>query len=78
MALELDDGAEVSLFPGDVLVENGTRHRWRVVGDAPATLAGTRWPERETVADALQGVQLATMEALARCWTTDNHYYSNE
>lgn len=25
----------------------------------------TRWPERETVADATQGVQLATMQALA-------------
>ena len=39
MALQLDDGAEVSLSPGDVLIENGTRHRWRVVGDVPATLA---------------------------------------
>ena len=39
MALELDDGAEVVLSPGDVLIENGTRHRWRVVGDVPATLA---------------------------------------
>src|SRR5882724_5078597 len=27
---ELDDGAEVLLSPGDVLVQNGTRHRWRV------------------------------------------------
>src|SRR6516164_11321498 len=33
LALQLDDGAEVSLSPGDVLIENGTRHRWRVVGD---------------------------------------------
>lgn len=39
LALELDDGAEVLLSPGDVLVENGTRHRWRVVGDVPATMA---------------------------------------
>jgi len=39
MALELDDGAEVVLSAGDVLIENGTRHRWRVVGDVPATLA---------------------------------------
>ena len=31
----------------------------------------TKWPERETVADASQGVQLATMEALARYWATD-------
>ncbi len=32
LALQLDDGAEVSLSPGDVLIENGTRHRWRVLG----------------------------------------------
>src|SRR5258706_11528063 len=31
----------------------------------------TRWPERETVADASQGVQLATTQALARYWGTD-------
>src|SRR5579864_7935300 len=31
----------------------------------------TRWPERETVADASQGVQLATMQQLARYWATD-------
>jgi pimeloyl-ACP methyl ester carboxylesterase len=31
----------------------------------------TRWPEKETVTDASQGVQLATMQALARYWTTD-------
>ena len=31
----------------------------------------TKWPERETVTDASQGVQLATMQALARYWATD-------
>jgi hypothetical protein len=31
----------------------------------------TRWPERETVADDSQGVQLATIQALARYWATD-------
>ena len=36
----------------------------------------TRWPERETVTDATQGVQLATMEKLARYWRTEyNHAY---
>jgi pimeloyl-ACP methyl ester carboxylesterase len=28
----------------------------------------TRWPERETVTDASQGVQLATIQALAQYW----------
>jgi pimeloyl-ACP methyl ester carboxylesterase len=31
----------------------------------------TKWPERETVADATQGVQLATVQALARYWATE-------
>ena len=31
----------------------------------------TKWPERETVTDATQGVQLATMQNLARYWGTD-------
>ena len=31
----------------------------------------TRWPERETVTDQSQGVQLATIQKLARYWATD-------
>src|SRR5216684_2606087 len=31
----------------------------------------TRWPERETVTDQSQGVQLATIQALARYWGTE-------
>ena len=31
----------------------------------------TRWPERETVTDATQGVQLVTTQALARYWATE-------
>ncbi|WP_433263003.1 epoxide hydrolase family protein [Micromonospora vinacea] len=33
-----------------------------------ARIAATRWPEKETVPDQSQGVQLATMQALARYW----------
>ena len=39
VVVEVDDGAELLLSPGDVVVQNGTRHRWRVVGDVPATMA---------------------------------------
>jgi hypothetical protein len=39
IVVEVDDGAELLLSPGDVVVQNGTRHRWRVVGDLPATVA---------------------------------------
>jgi len=31
----------------------------------------TKWPERELVEDATQGVQIATMQALARYWGTE-------
>lgn len=34
-------------------------------------VAATVWPDKETVADASQGVPLATMRQLARYWTTD-------
>ena len=36
--------------------------------DLRARIAATRWPEKETVEDQSQGVQLATMQALARYW----------
>ncbi len=31
----------------------------------------TKWPERETVTDQSQGVQLATIQELARYWATE-------
>jgi pimeloyl-ACP methyl ester carboxylesterase len=34
-------------------------------------IKATKWPERETVTDQSQGVQLATIQALARYWATD-------
>jgi mannose-6-phosphate isomerase-like protein (cupin superfamily) len=37
--LELDNGATVTLQPGDTVVQNGTRHRWRNEATMPATLA---------------------------------------
>jgi mannose-6-phosphate isomerase-like protein (cupin superfamily) len=37
--LELDDGATVTLHPGDTYVQNGTRHRWSNDGDVPAVIA---------------------------------------
>jgi pimeloyl-ACP methyl ester carboxylesterase len=34
-------------------------------------IKATKWPERETVNDQTQGVQLATMQKLARYWETE-------
>ncbi len=39
VVLELDDGAEVTLQPGDTVVQNGTRHRWKNPGAKIARLA---------------------------------------
>ncbi|MFM0175224.1 epoxide hydrolase family protein [Paraburkholderia sediminicola] len=39
--------------------------------DLKRRIKATRWPERETVTDASQGVQLATMQKLARYWAND-------
>jgi mannose-6-phosphate isomerase-like protein (cupin superfamily) len=39
VVLELDDGATRTMGPGDVIVQNGTRHRWSNPGDEPAVLA---------------------------------------
>jgi pimeloyl-ACP methyl ester carboxylesterase len=38
----------------------------------------TKWPERETVSDATQGVRLATMRKLADYWGTDYDWYKFE
>jgi pimeloyl-ACP methyl ester carboxylesterase len=39
--------------------------------DLRRRIAATRWPSKELVADGSQGVQLATLQELARYWTTE-------
>jgi pimeloyl-ACP methyl ester carboxylesterase len=39
--------------------------------DLRRRIAAARWPSKELVADRSQGVQLATLQELARYWTTD-------
>jgi pimeloyl-ACP methyl ester carboxylesterase len=39
--------------------------------DLRRRIATTRWPSKELVEDRSQGVQLATLQELARYWTTD-------
>ncbi len=36
--LELDDGEEVHLKPGDTIIQNGTRHAWRNRGTEPCSM----------------------------------------
>jgi mannose-6-phosphate isomerase-like protein (cupin superfamily) len=39
LILELDDGVETVLRPGDTVVQNGTRHRWGNRGTEPVVMA---------------------------------------
>jgi hypothetical protein len=41
------------------------------IDDLRRRIAATRWPSKELVADRSQGVQLATLQELARYWATD-------
>ena len=41
------------------------------ITDLRRRISATRWPDRETVADNSQGVQLATIQELARYWATE-------
>jgi len=43
-----------------------------------ARIAATRWPEKETVLDQSQGVQLETVRELARYWATDYNWRTCE
>ncbi len=48
------------------------------LADLRRRIAATKLPERETVTDASQGVQLATIQKLARYWATDYDWHKAE
>lgn len=48
------------------------------LADLRKRVNATKWPERELVNDASQGVQLATMQKLARYWGTDYNWRKGE
>jgi pimeloyl-ACP methyl ester carboxylesterase len=58
-----EKGTEIRPFRVEVPEEELAELRRRI--------AATRWPEKETVADESQGVQLATMQELVRYWATE-------
>ena len=45
--LELDDGRKERVKQGDCVVQRGTRHAWRVVGDEPLVLGAAKKEEGE-------------------------------
>jgi pimeloyl-ACP methyl ester carboxylesterase len=48
------------------------------VADLRRRLVATRWPDKETVADASQGAQLAQLQELVRYWGTDYDWRKGE
>ena len=60
MASTVEQASEIRPFHVEVPEEE--------LADLRRRIAATRWPERETVPDATQGVQLATMQELVRYW----------
>jgi pimeloyl-ACP methyl ester carboxylesterase len=49
-----------------------------VLDDMRRRIKATRWPDKETVADDSQGVQLATMERLAMYWGSEYDWRKTE
>jgi pimeloyl-ACP methyl ester carboxylesterase len=63
MSSTVETANEIRPFRVDIPEEELAELRRRI--------AAVRWPSRELVADRSQGVQLATIQELARYWTTD-------
>jgi pimeloyl-ACP methyl ester carboxylesterase len=63
MSTTVETATEIRPFKVDVPDEKLAELRRRI--------EATRWPSKELVADRSQGVQLETLQELARYWTTD-------
>src|SRR5918996_4323565 len=48
------------------------------LADLRRRIAATRWPAKELVSDRSQGVQLATLQELARYWTSEYNWHKCE
>lgn len=68
------------MMPSPLSAEMGSIHPFQVhipemaLADLRRRIAATRWPTPELIADATQGVQLATMQKLARYWETEHDW----
>ncbi len=71
--------AAIGLLPGQfaAAAEDNTIRPFKVnvsaevIADLRRRIAATRWPDRETVDDRSQGIQLAKLQELMRYWGTD-------
>jgi pimeloyl-ACP methyl ester carboxylesterase len=70
MSTTVDTAVDIRPFHLDIPEEKLTELRRRI--------EATRWPSMELVEDRSQGVQLETLQALARYWTTDYDWRKTE
>ena len=70
MSSTVETANEIRPFQVDIPEEELAELRRRI--------AAVRWPSKELVADRSQGVQLATLQALARYWATEHDWRKAE
>jgi pimeloyl-ACP methyl ester carboxylesterase len=70
MTATIDTATEVRPFHVEIAEEQ--------VDDLRRRIAATRWPTKELVADRSQGVQLATVQELARYWADEYDWHRLE
>lgn len=64
-------GTAVSLSSEEAIRPFHVRMPEEKLADLKRRILATQWPEREVVKDESQGIQLATMQALAKYWATE-------
>ncbi|RXH23941.1 multidrug MFS transporter [Bradyrhizobium nanningense] len=64
-------GSPLGSTKNDAILPFRVNVRGEDLADLRRRLAATRWPTKELVEDRSQGVQLATLRALARHWSTE-------
>src|SRR5438046_5444956 len=70
MSSTVETATEIRPFPIEVPEER--------LDDLRRRIEATRWPTKELVHDRSQGVQLATLQELARYWATDYNWRACE
>jgi len=73
-AASLFPGQSVAAAAGDAIRPFHVNFPEQALVDLRRRISATKWPERETVRDPSQGVQLATMRELARYWARDHDW----
>lgn len=70
--------AEASATPDDTIRPFRIGVKEATLEDLRRRIAATRWPDRETVRDRSQGVQLAKLQSLVRYWGSDYDWRTAE